>query len=149
MLFIWGLKLICLIKRTYIELDGERDAEDKIWSNRMLYQLHLDLTTGLLAPLVINWKNRWKATLCSEKKISQIGRLAYWLRKGETDVSELRPLRAFCSFPADCHVNHGWYWLGLSQLGYQSVLAATSTLWFPAILDVSGASGRWANEMRI
>jgi hypothetical protein len=52
-----------------------------------------------------------------------------------------------------------------SQLVYQSALAApvlsdgpvsrdisvaaTSTVWFPAIRDVSGASGRWAKEMSI
>jgi hypothetical protein len=55
-------------------------------------------------------------------------------------------------------VDHGWwYWLGLTPnlstialwppvldgfLSAETFLAATSTVWFPAIRDVSGASGR-------
>jgi hypothetical protein len=30
-----------------------------------------------------------------------------WLWWGETDVSELRPLQAYCSSPVDCNVDHG------------------------------------------
>jgi hypothetical protein len=32
---------------------------------------------------------------------SYVDRLVDWLRWGETDVSELRPLRAYCSSPGD------------------------------------------------
>jgi hypothetical protein len=85
-----------------------------------------------------------------------------WLRWGETDVSELRPLRAFCSSPGDCDVDRGWWcWLGLTPnlstraLWQPSVLsggtvsrdisaAAPNTGWFPASRDVSGANGRWS-----
>jgi hypothetical protein len=65
-----------------------------------------------------------------------------------------------------CDVDHGWwYQLGLSPnlstralwqppvlagfLSAETSLVATSTVWFPAIRDTSGASGRWAKEMRI
>jgi hypothetical protein len=66
--------------------------------------------------------------------------------------------------PGDCDVDHGWwYWLGLTPnlstraLWQPPVLsggpvsrdisvAASSTAWFLAIRDVSGASGRWAKE---
>jgi hypothetical protein len=30
-----------------------------------------------------------------------------WLRWCETDISELRPLLAYCSSPGDCDVDHG------------------------------------------
>jgi hypothetical protein len=36
-----------------------------------------------------------------------LGRLVQWLWWGETDVSELRPLQAYCLTPADCDVDHG------------------------------------------
>jgi hypothetical protein len=103
-----------------------------------------------------------------------IRRLVDWLWWGETDVSELQPVRVNFSSPGDCYVDHGWwYWLGLSPnvstralwqptvlyggpvllhipvLWSNTSLAATSTVWFPAIWGVSGASGRWAKEMRI
>jgi hypothetical protein len=33
--------------------------------------------------------------------------LVNWLWRGETDVSELRPLRAYCSSSDECDVDHG------------------------------------------
>jgi hypothetical protein len=33
--------------------------------------------------------------------------LVDWLWWGETDVSELRRLRTYCSSPGDCDVEHG------------------------------------------
>jgi hypothetical protein len=55
----------------------------------------------------------------------------FWLLWGETDVSELRPLRTYCSCPGDCDVDHGMMILieVNSQLVYHSALAATSTVW--------------------
>jgi hypothetical protein len=55
--------------------------------------------------------------------------LVDWLRWGETDVSELRPLQAYCSSPGDCDVDHGMMVStgAYSQLVYQSALAAPST----------------------
>jgi hypothetical protein len=80
-----------------------------------------------------------------------IGRLVDSLWWGETDVSELQPLRASCSSPGDCDVDHGMMVStgANSKLVYQSALAAASSVLFLAIRDVSGASGRWAKEMRI
>jgi hypothetical protein len=90
-----------------------------------------------------------------------------WLWWSGTDVSELRRLWAFCSSPDDLRCGPWMIILTAanSQLIYQSALAApstvpavlsaetslaaTSTVWFPAIWDVSGASGRWAKEMII
>jgi hypothetical protein len=56
--------------------------------------------------------------------------LVDWLWCGETDVSELRPLQAYCSPPGDCDVDRGMMVSieANSQLVYQSALPATSTL---------------------
>jgi hypothetical protein len=43
----------------------------------------------------------------SFETIIMYARFVDWLCWGETDVSELRPLRAYCSSPGDCHVDHG------------------------------------------
>jgi hypothetical protein len=56
--------------------------------------------------------------------------LVDWLWWGETDVSELRPLQAFCSSPGDLRCGP---WMVIltranSQLVYQSALAAPSTV---------------------
>jgi hypothetical protein len=81
-------------------------------------------------------------------RVTAIGRLVYWLWWGETDVSELRPICAYCSSPGDCdcvmvstETN--------SLLVYQSALAATGTL---AILSAEISLervGERAKEMRI
>jgi hypothetical protein len=66
-----------------------------------------------------------------------------WLWWGETDVSELRPLRAYCSSPGDCVVDRGMMVStgAGSWFVYQSSLAVTSSLLFggPVSRDVSGA----------
>jgi hypothetical protein len=43
----------------------------------------------------------------SGQAVIQQGILIDWLWWGETDVSELRPLRAYCSSPGDWHMDHG------------------------------------------
>jgi hypothetical protein len=53
--------------------------------------------------------HRYTAVLCSKghQPFLTEGRLVHWLWWGETDVSELRPLGAYCSSPGDCDVDHG------------------------------------------
>jgi hypothetical protein len=63
--------------------------------------------------------------------------LLWW---GETDVSELWPVRAFCSSLGDLRCGP---WMMIlteanSQLVYKSTLAAPSTGWFPVNRDFSG-----------
>jgi hypothetical protein len=70
--------------------------------------------------------------------------LVDWLWWGETDVSELWPLRAYCSSPGDCDVDHGVrYRLGLTPN------SSIRALWQPLVLSggplgrgISGASVR-------
>jgi hypothetical protein len=53
--------------------------------------------------------------------------LADWLWWGETDVSELRPLRAYCSSSGGCDVDHGMVSTGANfWLVYQSALVVLS-----------------------
>jgi hypothetical protein len=54
--------------------------------------------------------------------------LVDWLWWGETDVSELRPLRAYCSSPGDCDVDHGM----THQLGLTPNLS-TRAIWQPPL----------------
>jgi hypothetical protein len=68
-------------------------------------------------------------------------RLVDWLWWGKTDVSELRPLRAFCSSPGDLWCGP---WMMIltwanSQLVYQSALAAPSTAGSTVSRDTSVA----------
>jgi hypothetical protein len=65
-----------------------------------------------------------------------------WLWCGETDVSELRPLPAYCPSPGDCDVDHGV----MVSTGANSY---TRALWQPPVLsggpvsrDISGVSRR-------
>jgi hypothetical protein len=74
-----------------------------------------------------------------------------WLWWGDTDVSELRSLWAYCSSPGDCDVDHGkMVSTGTnSYLVYQSAQAVTSTL---AVLSAETSLervGEWAKEMII
>jgi hypothetical protein len=64
---------------------------------------------------------------------------------GETDVSEVRPLQAYCSSPGDCDVDHGMMVLtgAISLLVYQSILAVLSAETFLERV------GEWTKEMRI
>jgi hypothetical protein len=56
--------------------------------------------------------------------------LVDWLWWGKTDVSELRPLQAFCSSLGDLPCGPWiWYWLGLTPI------LCTITLWQPPVLS--------------
>jgi hypothetical protein len=56
---------------------------------------------------------------------------------GETDVSELRPVRAYYSSPSDCGVNHGMMVSSTRALRQPPVLSGG-----PVSSDISGASRR-------
>jgi hypothetical protein len=69
-------------------------------------------------------------------------RLIHWLWWGETDVSELQPLGAYCSSPGDSMWTMVWWY----RLGLTPNLS-TRVLWQPPVLsggpvfrDISGAS---------
>jgi hypothetical protein len=81
--------------------------------------------------------------------VAHMGRLINRLW-GETDVSELRPLRAYSS-PDDYDVDHGMILStdSNSYLVYQSALAVTSTLSVLTEKTSLERVGEWAKEMRI
>jgi hypothetical protein len=54
--------------------------------------------------------------------MNRAGRLVDWIWWSESDVSELRPLRAYCSSPGDCDVNHG-------MMVLTGANSSTSTVW--------------------
>jgi hypothetical protein len=76
--------------------------------------------------------------------LATIGRVVDWLLWGETDVTELWPLWAYCSSPGDFDVDHGM----MVSTGANS---STRVLWQPPVLSggpvsrgISGVSRRIA-----